>query len=563
MIVWKTLTEMMAYHSQTSPDALYLRFLERGDVAGTYTYSQLWAWASRWAALLSDRGVRCGHPVLIALPNSEDFVGAYFGTLIAGGVPAPVVPLRRLEAGNAALEVLAQRLNFVSSKVLVVPGAQATVGELEPLSQIEGLHVITGRDVPSTAEIASPGGSENDTALLQFTSGTSGKPKAVQLSQFALLAQTRAISDALKLERKVDSAVSWLPLFHDMGLIGYLLTPAYVAGHVSLIKVEDFITRPTLWVKALSDWRASITGGPPSAYAACARRASEADVAQYDLSHLRIALVGAEMVRSSSLELFADKFERAGLRKSSLMPTYGLAENGLAVTMTPLDRGPRFDTIALRIMQECGIAQPAQPSAMESAAAREFASVGVPIMGTEVKIAGPEGEWLGERRIGEIAVRSPSLMTGYYDQPEQTAAILRDGWLYTGDMGYLADGELYITGRKKEVLIVGGRNYYPDDLEAAVDGLEGIRSGRVVATSYDDPEMATEVVVVMVETALESPGERSNLRLRIRNALVEAGYPVGKVVLLPPRTIQTTPNGKLKRVECKVRYLAGEFNYDS
>jgi acyl-CoA synthetase (AMP-forming)/AMP-acid ligase II len=566
MIMWKTLTEMMAYHAQTYPDSLYVRFLERGEVTGTYTYAQMWAWASRWAALLSDRGVRYGHAVLIALPNSEDFVGAYFGTLLAGGVPAPVAPLRRLEAGNAALEVLAQRLNFVSGRVLVVPESQATVGELEPLSQIEGLHVLTGRDLPPTAEAASPGGSADDTALLQFTSGTSGKPKAVQLSQFALLAQARAISDALKLVRGVDWAVSWLPLFHDMGLIGYLLTPAYVAGDVSLIKVEDFITRPNLWVKALSDWKASITGGPPSAYAACARRASEADVAQYDLSRLRIALVGAEMVRSSSLELFADKFERAGLRKSSLMPTYGLAENGLAVTMTPLDRGPRFDTIDLKVMQECGIAQPAQPaqpSEVDGASVREFASVGVPIMNTQVNIAGPEGEWLGERRIGEIAVCSPSLMTGYYEEPEQTAAILRDGWLYTGDMGYIVDGELYITGRKKEVLIVGGRNYYPDDLEAAVDGLEGIRSGRVVATSYEDPDVATEVVVVMAETALENPGERSNLRLRIRNALVEAGYPIGKVVLLPPRTIQTTPNGKLKRVECKVRYLAGEFNYDS
>lgn len=564
-MVWKTLTEMMADHAQACANKLYLRFLERGEVTSTYTYSQLWELACRWASLLSDRGVRRGEPVLMALPNSEDFVGAYYGTLLAGGVPAPVAPLRRVEAGNAALEALAQRLNFARGKVLVVPESQAMLGELEPLSGLEELTVLTRRDVPQEAEVLPSGGrqDQDDVALLQFTSGTSGKPKAVQLTHRALLAQTRAISNALELDPYEDWAVSWLPLFHDMGLIGYLLTPAYATGHVSLLTVEDFIMRPTLWVKALSDFRASITGGPPSAYAVCARRAREADVEQYDLSRLRIALVGAEMVRSSSLQLFFDKFERAGFRKASLMPTYGLAENGLAVTMTPLDRGPKFDTIELRIMQECGVAQEAQPSDGQGANTREFASVGVPIVDTEVNIAGPAGEWLAERRLGEIVVRSPSLMLGYYDQPEVTAEVLRDGWLYTGDVGYMVGGELYITGRKKEVLIVGGRNYYPDDLEAVVERLEGIRSGRVVATSYDDPETATEVVVVLAETALEDAGERSNLRLLIRTALIEAGYPVGKVVLLPPRTIQTTPNGKLKRVECKVRYLAGEFNYDS
>jgi fatty-acyl-CoA synthase len=574
MTAWKTIGQMLAYHAETSPNHLFVRFLRRGEVIATYTYSQAWDWAARWATLLTEHGLRRGDTAILALPNSEDFLGAYFGTLLAGGIPAPTAPLRRADANDMAVDVLAQRLRFLGSKVLVVPESQASLKGLEPLAALTGLRVVSRLDVPP-GPLSNPDldGGEDAMGLYQFTSGTSGNAKVVQLTQKALLTQTRAISRALKLDRTVDWAVSWLPLFHDMGLIGYLLTPCYAAGHVSFLTVEDFIMRPTLWIKALSDLQATITGGPPSAYALCARRMNDSDVEQYDLRRLRIALVGAEMTSSESLRVFADKFERAGFRSTSLMPTYGMAENGLAITMTPLEQGPEFDTIDLQAMQEQGIAKPVVADMTSGdgstpgprSSAKPFACVGVPLIDTEIAIADADadadadGERLGERRIGEVLVKSPSLMSGYYRQPEETEAAMRDGWLWTGDLGYMAGNKLYLTGRRKEVLIVGGRNYYPDDIEECVRSLPGVRLGRVVATGHEEPMRATEVVVVMAETDLTEQSERDDLRHRIRTTLTGVGYPIGKVVLLPPRSIQTTLNGKLKRLQCRERYLAGEF----
>jgi fatty-acyl-CoA synthase len=385
----------------------------------------------------------------------------------------------------------------------------------------------------------------------------------VQLSHGALLAQTRNISEQLRLEGDVDWAVSWLPLFHDMGLIGFLLTPIFPAGHVTFMRTEDFILRPSLWMKTVSQFRASITGGPPSAYAACARFTRDAEVEQCDLGRLRIALVGAEMISPQSLQPFMEKFRPAGLRATSLLPTYGLAEAGLAVTMTRLEQGPEFDSIDLETMRATRIAKQVYKSSPPNGQIRTLASVGVPIPRMEVAILNDCGEVLPERVIGEVLVRGASLMQGYYAQPEASSQVLQEGWLWTGDLGYLADGKLYLTGRKKELLIIGGRNYHPEDLEQVVRELPGALLGRVVAIGCEDSERGTEVAVLLIETTITSPAERDTFRLQVRQALLGAGYPVNEVILLPPKTIKNTPNGKLKRLDCKTRYLAGEFSHDN
>lgn len=554
--MWRTLTELLQDHAEHYPDMLYVRLLRQTEVMATYTYAQTWQWANRWAVLLRDHGLRHGDRVILALPNGDDFLGAYFGTLLAGGLPATAAPFRKIEANDYALISLAERLRFIGANLLIVPEAQANIGTLSPLSEVKPLTILTRQHVPATADAITPTGNGDDLGLLQFTSGTSGNAKVVQLTHTALLTQMQVISTALALhDRNEDWALSWLPLFHDMGLIGYLLTTALHAGNVTLLPVEDFIMRPNLWIKALSDYRASITGAPPSAYALCARRMKESEVGQYDLRRLRIALVGAEPVTLYSLQLFIDKFRPAGLRPTSLMPTYGLAENGLAVTMTPLKRGPKFDTIDLEGLQTSNLARRAEPRRP----ARTVASVGAPLIDTEVAIMSQTGERLPDRQIGEIVIRTPSLMQGYYAQPELTAQALRDGWLWTGDLGYLAEGELYITGRKKELLIVGGRNYFPDDVEQIVTSTPDVRLGRVVCIAHEEAALGTEVAVILAETGLTDPAERDILRQTIRRRLTQAGYPVSEVILLRPKTIQVTPNGKLKRVECKTRYLAGEF----
>lgn len=586
--MWRTLTELLAYNAETYPNLLYVRFLKRGEIVATCTYSQTYERASHWAALFIEHGLRRGDAVVLAVPNSDDFVYAYFGTLLAGGVPAPAAPIRRLKTDSYYLTNVAQRLRSIDAKIVVVPEAQASIADGPPLSEIKHLTVLTRQDVQPTSQLIAPNGYEHDFGLFQFTSGTSGNSKAVQLSNAALLAQMENTAIKIALHHDEDIALSWLPVFHDMGIIGFLLTPAIRAISTTLLLTEDFMLRPSLWIKGLSDFRASVTAGPPSAYALCARHLKDTEIAQYDLRNMRTALVGAEVISQQSLQQFAARLQPTGFRATSLVSAYGMAENCLAVTMTAVGEEPTFETIDLEAMQTQSIAQPVAArlippsdtvgvpgdgksgrgvslpaSSLRPATTRTIASVGTPLPETEVAIVNQAGERLNERQVGEILVRSPSLMHSYHREPEASSATLRDGWLWTGDLGYIAHDNLYITGRKKEVLIVGGRNYYPDDLEHAAGAAVSVRPGHAVAIAYEDPVRATEAVVLLVETTATEQDARNALRQRIRQALVEADYPISEVVLLRPRTIQTTLNGKLKRVDIKDRYLKGEFSHDN
>lgn len=557
--MWQTLTEILEYHAHHHADNLFTRFLEDGTIRETYTYAEMWAYANRWAFSLHDAGLKAGERVMIALDNTAAFVGAYFGALLTRGVPAPVAPPRDQQTHASFLERIADQIRSIDARVVVVaddqvegfadlpldPAGRPTILSTGMLD--DAGHVVT--ELPRDGSV--PG-------LFQFTSGTSGKAKVVELSHAALIHQAAAISRALRLvDPKIDSAVSWLPMFHDMGLIGFLLTPAYKAGSVTFILTEDFMRRPLLWWKALSDFQATITSGPPSAYALCARFLKDSDLKDIDLSRVRIALIGAENITQEAMTTVMERFAGCGLRETSLMPTYGLAENGLAVTLPPLDRGPRYDVVDLQHLQETGCARPAAPGAPR---VRSFVSVGLPLDQMAVQIVDDDGCPLAERQVGEICISSPSLMTAYHQQPEQTVQALRDGWLFTGDTGYLVDGELYIAGRKKEILVIGGQNYYPDDIEELVKNESKSRLRRVVALSIEDTERATERLIILVESALSDANAVSELRRALRKILVENGYPAGEVVIVRPKTIEVTETGKIKRQEAKAQYLAGAFD---
>ena len=553
--MWKSVIEMMAYQGEHYPDAVFTRFLDGDSHADAYTYSATWQLILRWADLMAEQGVTRGSAVILALPNSADFIGAYFGALLVGGIPAAVPPIRKLTANDNYASVLAKRIRFVDAKVCVVPLENAAAARQLGLDEIGGLKILSRGDLPDVGQERTPEADSDDLGLFQFTSATSGNAKVVQLTHAALLAQTRMISEALRLDPGVDSAVSWLPLYHDMGLIGYLLTPASTHGTVNLMQPEDFIIRPGLWIKALSEYGATLTGGPPSAYLQVARRMKELEIVQYRLDHVRVALVGAETVTEASINPFLEKFTPIGFRHTSLMPSYGMAENGLAITLPPLDRLPVFDCIDSEMLHREKRAVPP----INDRPGRTVASVGVALHGIEIAIVDASGARLEDRNVGEIIVRSPSLMRGYYRLPELTNQALRDNWLYTDDLGYLADGQLFITGRKKDILIVGGRNYYPEDLEEVAGEVPGVRMRHVVAASYANPETGTEAVILFVETGLTQRAERDNLRLNIRKVLTSAGFPVSDVVLLRPKTIQFTYNGKLMRGNCMSCYIAGEF----
>ncbi len=556
--MWSSVIEMMADQAERFPEAVFARFLDANAKADTYTYAMMWQLILRWADLLVERGVKRGSRLMLMLPNSADFVGAYFGTLLVAGIPAALHPVRRLILNDPYLKIIDRRMRFIGASALVLPEGQADLAGASLLHETEDLKLLTSHDLPDLGKERSPDARSNDFGLFQFTSGTSGEMKVAQLTHAALLAQVKMISEALHLIPLEESAVSWLPLYHDMGLIGYLLTTASVAASVNLIQTEDFIMRPGLWIKALSDYAATITGGPPSGFLMVARRMKDSEIAQYHLDQVRVALIGAEMVTKESVDLFYEKFAGIGLRRTSLMPTYGMAENGLAVTMPSLQVGPEFENVDLHALEHEKLAIPAT----NGLRSRSLASVGMPLNGIDVAIVNEAGEPIDDQCIGEISVRSPSLMSGYFCRPDLTNQVLRDGWLFTGDMGYRANGKLFITGRKKDILIVGGQNYYPDDLEEVAKAVPGVRNGRAVAGSYADARSGTEAVVLLAETSVTGHIEREILRMNIRKALAGSGYPITEVVLLRPKTILFTPNGKLMRTDCVKRYLAGEFYYD-
>ena len=553
--MFPTLPAALAHHAETIPDQRFTRFLKSGAEVKSRTFVEAWEAATQWAALFAERGLLRGDRIIIALPNSDAFVGAYYGALVAGCVPAPIAPLRRIEENDSYLQIVNDRARFIGAKAIVVAEDQLRITNYELLRNIS---ILSDSHLDPAHTLTAIASAPDDLALIQFTSGTLGRPKAVMLSQRALVAQVCLLRDRLELfDRFKERGVSWLPLFHDMGLIGFLLTPGYAGGEINLMPPEDFVLRPTLWLKALTEHRATITGGPPSAFALCAKRVKDSDVGQYDLSPLRVALVGAEMVTRESVTAFVEKFGPAGLRASALIPTYGLAENCLAVTMPPLKSSPAFDVIDAVALAD-GKAVPDRDGS--PANARWFASVGAPLPGVSIRIVDESGSDLPERQIGEVLVQSDCVMEGYFGNEMDTQSAIRNHWLYTGDLGYLADGNLHITGRKKEVIIVGGRSYYPDDVEQVVSGVAGVRMDRAVAVGIEDVELATEKLIVLAETDRAEAAEREALRLNIRHALIDAGYPVGDVILLKPKSIQSTLTGKLKRIDCKARYVTGEFD---
>ncbi len=548
----RTLAALLAERALSQPEALYVACSRRGGETTSLTYEATWRLACRWAALLAERGLARGDRVVLALPNGQDFVGAFFGAVLSGVVPAATAPIRSFAGDETMVASLFDRMRSLEATTLLVPESQAAEARAQRGANGTDLSIVSRRDLPETAPDIAPTADESDTVFLQLTSGTTGPTRAVQLRHAAVMAQIEGIASSLELDAAVDCAVSWLPLYHDMGLIGFLLTPAFIGRHVTMLRNEDFALRPGIWLQALTETGATVTGGPPSAFQLCARRIREAEAESLDLSRVRIALVGAEMVTAQALENFATRFAASGFRRSSLVPTYGLAENGLAATMPPLGRGPLFDTVDLETLESTGRAGPPSKTTPRT---RSFVSVGHPLPGVEVAVVDREQHPVDDRHIGEIVIRGATMMTGYLNRPDATREALKNGWLHTGDLGYLVDGELHVTGRLKEVLIVGGRNYSPEDLEQAVADVPGVRARRVVALSLVDEATSTEQVAILAETGLTEPTARDQLQHSIRRRLAEAGYPVDRVLLLPPRAITTTDSGKLKRLSCRERFL--------
>jgi fatty-acyl-CoA synthase len=532
-----------------------LRFVDRSEAATWFGWGEVRERSLAVCNGLRSLGLRRGDRVALVFPTGIGFFDAFFGALLAGAVPVPLYPPVRLgriaEYLHRTARMMARsgaRLVLADSRVRRILGE--AIAEAAP-----ELGCRTMTELPADSAFDPVAVAPADLGLIQFSSGTTVDPKPVALSHRAIAAQVEILNGFWRdTEELRHSCVSWLPLYHDMGLIGCVFPALSRDATLTLLGPELFVARPALWLRALSRYRATISPAPNFAYSLCVTRVADAEMEGADLSGWRTALNGAEPVAPSVLRAFRDRFARWGFRREALTPVYGLSEAALAVTFSDLDRpfrGRRFDCEGL---SHDGIAR-------ETARGREIVSVGRAVPGFDLRIVDAAGRDLAEGEVGRVWARGPSLMEGYLGDPQATARALRHGWLDTGDLGFLLDGELYLTGRAKEVVILRGRNYAPDEIERAVEGVAGVRSGCAVAASWLPEDAPGEVLALFVETSrAATAGERQALPEACRAAVLGAtGLAVDQVVALAPGTLPRTSSGKLRRGETLRRHLEGEL----
>ncbi len=531
----------------------------RGELRTVLPYAELRDNARRLAERLPRTGLVRGDRIAIIAETGPDFVTAFFACQYAGLIPVPL-PLAVNFGGREAyaerlhgmLTAADVRLAIASSELLPLLCEAATGTNVREVCTVGAL-----MELPPVARPFAPFGAD-EPCYIQYSSGSTSFPRGVLVTQRAIAANAHAIAAHGLALRPDDRCVSWLPLYHDMGLVGCCLTPVMSQITVDYLETTAFARRPLVWLKLLSERRGTISFSPTFGYELAARRAtSNNGVDRFDLGAWRVAGIGGEMIRESALRRFAETFAPARFDPRAFLASYGLAEATLAVTFAPLGEGVKVDRVARGETLERGrLAVPLNEE--DSRPSRHFVLCGRPMPGYAVEVRDDDGRLLPERRIGRVRIKGPSLMSGYYRNPEASADMLTaDGWLETGDMGYLVDGELVITGRSKDLIILGGRNIWPQDLEWAVEHIPGVRSGDVAAFSATDEEEG-ERVVVIVECRLTKAEDQERFRREIHAVLSRVAGVDCEVVLAPPRTLTYTTSGKLSRAAARAKYLAGQ-----
>lgn len=552
----RSLVEALAWQVERNPQRTHI-FL-RGDATEerTITYGALWSRARAVAAGLRERRVGVGENVSLMLRTEEGFFASFFGVLLAGGVPVPIYPPFRLDR----LEEYAQRqvgilCNAEARLLITFDKATRVAGLLR--SRVPSLREVLTLDGLATAgEAEAFAPASRDPALIQYTSGSTGEPKGVLLSHANLLANIRAIGAAIDL-RPDDIGVSWLPLYHDMGLIGTWLSALYFGIPIAVMSPLTFLARPSRWLWSVHAHRGTVSPAPNFAYELCARRVPDSDIEGLDLSSWRLALNGSEAVSPDTIDRFTRRFAAHGFRAEAMCPVYGLAESSVALTVPPLGRPPRIERISREVFQT---ARRAVQAAAGESTPLCFVSCGSAIPGHEVRIVDPAERVLAERIEGRIEFRGPSVTAGYYRRPDVTRAVLHDDWMDSGDLGYVADGELFITGRQKDMIIKGGRNLYPEEVEEVTGDIPGIRKGCVAAFSVSDPALGTERLVVVAESRATDAEARDRLRSTVIDRIVAAlGIPPDTVIIAAPRSVRKTSSGKIRRGATRDAYLQGEL----
>ncbi len=556
-----TLIQPILQRAVQEPDRLALVFLDDDGGETRLSAAQFHAGAAGYAQALQALGVQADDLVILVLRHSLTLLHAFWGAMYLGAI-ASIFPFltEKLDPDLYMARVKALVEHSQAKVVITFPEFKDALAGLLAGS---GCAVLSSADVPPPDPAAArrdwPEFDGEKIAFLQHSSGTTGLQKGVALSHRAALNQVRAYSQAIDL-RPDDVLVSWLPLYHDMGLIAGFVMP--LAAGVPLVLMSPFkwVRDPKVLLHALHRHRGTLCWLPNFAYNHSARVIRPRDREGIDLSRVRAFINCSEPVFLESHQAFLDQFGPQGVRAEQLAVCYAMAENTFAVTQTRLGQPARVDWVQTRALQEQRQAEPAAP---DSPGSTPVVSCGAPIPGTEICVMDEHGRPLGERRVGEVALRSPCMLSGYYRRPEITAEAIRQGWYYTGDMGYLAEGELYISGRKKDLLIVGGKNVYPQDLEAIANSLPGLVPGRSVAFGLLDKKLGSENIVMVceLEDAGLSEDQQHALEMDLRRRVVQrTEVALGDVRLVGRKWLIKTSSGKISRPSNREKYLK-EFGH--
>ncbi|MFO7320306.1 MAG: fatty acyl-AMP ligase [Chloroflexota bacterium] len=550
-----TLVDRLYEHRARHPDSLALALVLH-DREETFTVGDFVARAECYANQLRVRGIGRGDLVILVIGHGEALVFSFWGALLLGAVPS-IFPFLsdRLDPEHYYRNVR-QLVERSEARAIIVGDAQrealehALAGLPVPLIDAGELATITP-PTDSMSEIT-PAAAPDDTAFLQHSSGSTGLQKGVMLSHRAVLNQIEAYSGAIGL-RADDVVVSWLPLYHDMGLIAGFVMPLTAGVPLVLMSPFHWVRDPQILLHAIHRYRGTLCWLPNFAYNFLATRVRDSQIEGLDLSSWRAAINCSEPVAAASHRQFVQRFAPYGFQEAALSVCYAMAENTFAVTQTRLPGPPRIDRIDARMLRAAHRAVPAS----QDGAALEVVSCGQAIDGCEVRVVLPDGTDAPERQIGEIAIRSNSMLSGYYRQPELTAQSLRDGWYFTGDLGYLAGGELFVTGRRKDLIIVGGKNIYPQDIETIVNEISGVHPGRVAAFGVANERLGTEDIAVVAEVETSDPDRLGEIERQIRTFVAQRlDVTVRYVRLTGLRWLVKTSSGKVSRSATREKFLA-------
>ncbi|MEJ5223256.1 MAG: AMP-binding protein [Anaerolineales bacterium] len=552
-----TFSHLLAQHCHQTPDRMALVLQHAGQPDTVLSYRDLMRGAHGFARTYADAGLQPGEVVVLILQHGADLVYAFWGAVLHGAIPS-IMPFL-----TEKLSPERYRADLAALVEITRPSAIVTYPEFAPEvraalrtgSSVRAVLVTDAIQPPSEPDFSTLPGlrrAAEDIVLLQHSSGTTGLQKGVALSHRAVLNQLDAYGAAIALNPAHDVIVSWLPLYHDMGLIASFILPILRGVPLVLMSPFDWVRAPQRLLLAVSQYRGTLSWLPNFAFNFCAQKIRERHLEGVDLSSWRAVINCSEPVRWESHHMFIEKFKPFGLNPLAPQTSYAMAENVFGVTQSALDRAPAVDEIDRESFMTERVARPKT----EGRPAIRMMSSGRPIANTRIRILDEKGRDLPERVVGEIALQSDCMLTGYYNRPDATATALVDGWYLTGDYGYVADGELYVSGRKKDMIIVGGKNVYPQDIESLASEVPGVHPGRVVAFGLFDEETGTEDVVVVAEVDDESPDAHQKLADAIRKHVTQnSAIALRYVRVVGPRWILKTSSGKTARAANKEKFL--------